>query len=88
MGTTHLSSKGQVIIPKSVREAHKWPPGTVFSIEDMGDGVLLRPVKTLPPSRLDDVAGCLSAPGPARTVEEMDAANETELRARHDRGRY
>jgi AbrB family looped-hinge helix DNA binding protein len=88
MGTTLLSSKGQVILPKSVREAHKWPPGTAFSVEDMGDGVLLRPIKSIPPSRLDDIAGCLSAPGPTHTLEEMDAAIETELRARHDRGRY
>ena len=88
MDTTLLSSKGQVILPKAVRDAHQWAPGTAFSVEDMGDGVLLRPIKTIPPSRLDDVAGCLSAPGPAHTLEDMEAAIETELRARHDRGRY
>ncbi|PZN73131.1 MAG: hypothetical protein DM484_23225 [Candidatus Methylumidiphilus alinenensis] len=28
METTRLSSKGQVILPKSVRDAHHWSPGS------------------------------------------------------------
>src|SRR3989304_3422712 len=41
METTKLSSKGQVILPRSVRDAHNWPPGTEFAVEAAGDGVLL-----------------------------------------------
>jgi len=88
METTRLSSKGQIILPKAVREAHHWAPGTDFSVEDVGDGVLLRPLKTAQPTRLDDVVGCLRAKGPTRTIREMDAAIGDELRARRDRGRY
>jgi AbrB family looped-hinge helix DNA binding protein len=88
METTRLSSKGQIILPKAVRETHHWEPGTDFSVEDTGDGVLLRPLKTTPPTRLDQVVGCLHTDGPARTLEEMDAAIDHEVRARRDRGRY
>src|SRR5207302_247899 len=86
--TTRLSTKGQIILPKTVRDSHRWSAGTEFSIEEAGDGILLRPVKSLPPSRLDDVAGALRVAGPARSIDEMDAAIAAELRARRDRGRY
>jgi AbrB family looped-hinge helix DNA binding protein len=88
METTRLSSKGQIILPKAVRDQHHWGPGTDFSVEDTGDGILLRPVKKGRVSRLEDVAGCLKRNGPARTSEEMDAAIDAELQARRDRGRY
>lgn len=88
METTRLSSKGQIILPKTVRDDHHWTQGMDFVVEDTGDGVLLRPVKTTPPSRLDDVVGSLRVRGPARTIEEMDAAISDEVRARRDRGRY
>ena len=88
METTRLSSKGQIILPKAVREMHSWAPGTDFSIEDTADGVLLRPLKTTQPTRLDDVVGCLPVQGPGRTIEEMDAAIGHEVRARRDRRRY
>jgi AbrB family looped-hinge helix DNA binding protein len=88
MHTTRLSSKGQVILPKSVRVAQRWEPGTEFSVEPLGDGVLLRPLKATAHSRLEDVVGCLRVAGPARTIEEMDAAIVAELRRRRGHGRY
>jgi AbrB family looped-hinge helix DNA binding protein len=88
MQTTRLSSKGQIILPKSIRDEHRWKPGTEFSVEPAGDGVLLRPVKSAAHSRLEEVAGCLRVTGPAHTTAEMDAAVVAELRRRRDRGRY
>lgn len=88
METTRLSSKGQIILPKLVRDAHQWEPGTDFSVEDTGDGVLLRPIKASAPTKLSDVFGCLPVKGVARSIEEMDAAIDSELRDRRDRGRY
>ncbi len=88
METTRLSSKGQIILPKAVRDLHNWGPGTDFTVEDTADGVLLRPLKSRKPSRLEDVVGCLKYDGPARTIEEMVAAIDAELQARPDRGRY
>ncbi len=90
METTRLSSKGQVILPKSIRAAHQWEPGVEFTVEDAADGILLRPIKSSPATRLEDVIGCAGYSGPAKTLEEMDAAIASGIAARnqvgHDRG--
>ena len=77
MKTTKLSSKGQVILPSSVRAAHKWQPGLEFAVEDVGEGVLLRPLKPFKPTRMDEVIGCTGYKGPARTLEDMERAITT-----------
>ncbi len=86
--TTRLSSKEQVILPKSVREARHWRAGAEFLVESIEEGVLLRPVKSLRPTRLDEVAGCLRRPRPAATIADMEAAIDAEIEARRHRGRY
>jgi AbrB family looped-hinge helix DNA binding protein len=88
MQTTRLSSNGQVVLPKSVRDEQHWKPGTELSVDTLGDGVLLRPVKSIAYSRLEDVADCLRVSGPPRSIAQMDAAVVTELRRRRNRGRY
>jgi AbrB family looped-hinge helix DNA binding protein len=72
MAKTRLSSKGQVIIPKAVRERQGWRPGTELEVEDRGDVVVLRRAKLFPETTFEEVRGCLKYHGPARTVEEMD----------------
>lgn len=74
METTRLSSKGQVILPKSIRVAHHWEAGVEFTVETLADGVLLRPIQPNKDSKLEDVIGCIPYKGPAKTLEEMDAA--------------
>ena len=74
MKTTRLSSKGQVILPKSVRLAHDWQPGTELAVEDREDGVLLKPLKPFKPTRIENVIGCVGYVGPARTLEEIEEA--------------
>jgi len=41
METTKLSSKGQITIPKWLRDAYRWETGLEFVVIDTGDGVLL-----------------------------------------------
>ncbi|MCL4315294.1 MAG: AbrB/MazE/SpoVT family DNA-binding domain-containing protein [Gammaproteobacteria bacterium] len=77
MKTTKLSSKGQVILPSSVRAAHKWEPGVEFAVEDVDEGVLLRPLKPFKPTRMDEVIGCTGYKGPAKTLEDMERAITT-----------
>jgi AbrB family looped-hinge helix DNA binding protein len=87
METTRLSTKGQIILPKSIRTARAWPPGTEFTVEPTPDGVLLRPTGPFPPASLSDVAGSLRAAG-RKTVEQMNNAIRREVSRRHGRGRY
>jgi bifunctional DNA-binding transcriptional regulator/antitoxin component of YhaV-PrlF toxin-antitoxin module len=84
---TRLSSKGQVVLPGSIRNAHCWEAGTEFRVQETPEGVLLKPLTDPVESRIEDVAGCLKA---ARRVSqaEMDAAVAREVKARHARGRY
>lgn len=84
MATTRLSSKGQVIIPKAVRKTHRWDPGTVFIVEDVRDGVLLKPAKRVPSTTIKDVIGSTGYRGPRRSIQEMDRAVMNEAR-RHRR---
>jgi len=86
METTRLSSKGQIILPKSVRESHHWVPGTEFVVVDTPDGILLRPAKSFPPSRLEEVVGCTGYKGPTKTLQDMEDAIERGVKARHARG--
>ena len=87
---TRLSTKGQIILPKAIRDARAWGPGTEFTVEASEDGVLLRPARRLPPTTLDDVVGCLR-PGNKRklkTEAQIKDAIEQQIRRRHGSGRY
>jgi len=86
--TTVVSTKGQVILPKAIREKRDWPAGTRLIVEDTPEGVLLRRARIFPETRPEDVRGSLRYEGPAKTLEEMDAGIVAEVKRRHARGRY
>jgi AbrB family looped-hinge helix DNA binding protein len=88
METTRLSTKGQIILPKAIRASRDWRPGMEFTVEETGEGILLRPVAQFPPSRLEDIAGCLRSTKKAKTLAQMRAAIGQEVQRRHDLGRY
>jgi AbrB family looped-hinge helix DNA binding protein len=79
METTLLSSKGQVIIPKSIRTSHHWKPGTRFVVEDVQGGVLLKPVSSFPATDLQSGLGCTGYKGAAKSLDEMQAAVDEEV---------
>ncbi|GFE62516.1 AbrB/MazE/SpoVT family DNA-binding domain-containing protein [Geobacter sp. AOG2] len=79
METTLLSSKGQVIIPKTIRSSHHWQPGTRFVVEDVQGGVLLKPLNVFPATDLESGLGCTGYKGPAKSLDEMQAAIDDEL---------
>ena len=88
MENTRLSTKGQIILPKNIRTSRAWVAGTEFTVEEAGDGVLLRPTGRFPETSLDQVAGCLRRQRQSKTVAQMHAAIRREVMRRHDRGRY
>jgi AbrB family looped-hinge helix DNA binding protein len=88
MDTTMLSTKGQIVLPKTLRETRRWPPGTEFRVEETPEGVLLRPLKHVAESTLSEVAGCLRWTGKPKTVAQMRGAIARKIKSRHDGGRY
>lgn len=82
--TTTVSTKGQVILPKAIREQRHWAAGTKLIVEETAEGVLLRPMPVFAPTDIDAVFGSLRPARPALSVEEMNAviAKEAKRRAR------
>lgn len=88
MPTTRISSKGQIVLPQSVRQKRKWTAGTELIVEETKEGVLLRAAKPFPRTTFEEVAGILQYKGKPKTLEEMDAAIAEGVKERHARGRY
>lgn len=88
MDTTRLSSKGQLVLPKSIRDADDWGEGTEFTVERVAEGVLLRPLRPVPPTRLEDVVGSAGYHGPPRSLADMEQAIRKGVKARRGRGRH
>jgi len=86
--TTTVSTKGQIILPKAIRQRRNWAAGTRLVVEDTPDGVVLKAAPVFAPTRPGDVAGMLAYRGRPKTLEEMDAAITAEVKRRHARGRY
>jgi len=72
MPKTTLSTKGQIVIPKGIRERHGWIPGSAIELEELDDGVVLRLNRRFPRTTIGNLLGCVTYAGPAKTLEEMD----------------
>jgi AbrB family looped-hinge helix DNA binding protein len=71
--TTTLSTKGQVVIPKAVRDALAWPDGITLAIEAHAQGVLLSAAKHhFKPTHAQAVRGCMNYKGPAMSLDDID----------------
>ena len=89
MQVTLLSSKGQVIIPKALRDAHHWQAGTRLEVLDTAEGVLFKPVMarqtTALPQGLEAIRRRLDYKGPTVSLEDMNAAVLQESKIRSQR---
>lgn len=85
---TRLTSKGRVVIPKSVREELRWTSGIQLAIEITGDGaVSLAPLKA--EDSIDTLYGCLKDL-PGNPLADLEAEHQAEIEAderRQRRGR-
>jgi AbrB family looped-hinge helix DNA binding protein len=82
--TTTVSTKGQVILPKAIREQRHWPAGTKLIVEETPDGVLLKSMPVFATTSIEDVFGRLHSSKPALSIDDMHAVivEEAKRRAR------
>lgn len=78
---TRLSAKGQVVIPKDVRDHLGLKPGQTLDVIETAGGVLLRPAKAINTKDIDQVLdGIRERLRPyikrSMTIEEIDSAAE------------
>nr|VFJ75836.1 MAG: looped-hinge helix DNA binding domain-containing protein, AbrB family [Candidatus Kentron sp. FW] len=79
MLTAAVTSKGQITIPKSVRDALHLQVGDRVAFVVHGQGALLTPIS----KSVDEVFGMLKKPDiPPRTVQEMNEAVRARARSR------
>jgi AbrB family looped-hinge helix DNA binding protein len=78
---TKLSTKGQVVLPKSIRAAHRWRPGTEFTVEEHSEGILLKPKAHAMMCDWDELIGCIPYKGPRKSIRAMDRAVVAQVRA-------
>ena len=80
--TTRISTKGQVVLPKALRDRRGWGAGTEFIVEERPEGVLLRAAPKTEPTRIEDVFGRLGPVDRVVSIEEMHEAVLEEARER------
>lgn len=83
--TTVVSTKGQVILPKPIRQRRRWNAGTRLVVEETPEGVLLRADRHFPATEPAEVFASLPSKGPVKTIDEMKAGVLAEARRRHAR---
>jgi len=74
MPLTKLSSKGQLVLPKPIREALGLGPGTTFRVTVHHDKIILEP---LPPSLIDRLYGKYAGED---FLRELEAEHRQEIR--------
>jgi len=69
--TIPLSSKGQVVIPKEIRDELNWVAGTQIDLISNASGVTLKAVPKKTGRKLSDLIGVFKHAGPALPIEEL-----------------
>ena len=88
METSTLSSKGQLVIPKAIRDDAKVSAGSQFEVRYAEGEIRLRAVTATRATALKEVAGCLAKPGRKRLSEaETRAIIKAKLKAKHAKAR-
>jgi AbrB family looped-hinge helix DNA binding protein len=80
--TTVISTKGQVILPKAIRDQLQWGAGTRLTVENTPEGVLLKSTPVFAASSIDALFGSMRYDGPALSIDDMNAAIATEAERR------
>ncbi|MGO8756333.1 MAG: AbrB/MazE/SpoVT family DNA-binding domain-containing protein [Gallionellaceae bacterium] len=70
METVKVSSKGQIVIPKSLRDAHHIHAGDRFIVSSVAGELHLKPASAIVESTLKSVAGMLHRTGAKKLAEK------------------
>jgi len=73
VATITLSSKGQIVIPKEIRDQLHWHAGTKITLFPGASGVTLKAVAKKTGHRLEDLIGMLRHEGPPLSTDELCA---------------
>jgi AbrB family looped-hinge helix DNA binding protein len=84
---TRLSAKGQVVIPKDVRDALGLKPGQTLDVVPTGGGVLLKPQRAKSGRSNEEILASIRAitskyKGPSVSIEEINATIDAEYAKR------
>ncbi len=71
--TITLSSKGQVVIPKEIRDELHWRAGTRITLVSSASGVMLKAVPQKTGRKFEDLIGMLKHQGQPLSIEELCA---------------
>lgn len=71
--TTTLSSKGQLVIPKEIREELNWGPGTELAIVSGPSGITIRALPRKRGTKFIDLIGMLKHDGATLSTEDLCA---------------
>ena len=69
MATTTVSSKGQIVIPRDLREKHRLTPGVRLQIAETDEGLVLSPIKQA--RRSTRVSGWRALRGSAKGTDAL-----------------
>jgi AbrB family looped-hinge helix DNA binding protein len=79
---TTLSSKGQIVLPKELRDRRGLRAGVELEIEEVPEGMLLRLVERVSAVSIGELLGCTGYRGPRKTIAQMEEGIRQGARAR------
>jgi AbrB family looped-hinge helix DNA binding protein len=83
--TVKMSSKGQIVIPKAMRDSHHLQPGVEFVIIEEGNSLRLMPVADIKQATVDEVGGILHRAGrEPMSDDEMRSALRAKAKSNDD----
>jgi AbrB family looped-hinge helix DNA binding protein len=86
--TTTLSSKGQMVLPKALRDRKQWKPGAQLLLEDVPGGVMVKLVEAKKKYTVDDLIGILKYDGSPLSQEEIDRRIDESIAEEVREGRW
>lgn len=84
-----MSSKGQIVIPKAMRDSHHLRPGIELLVIEEGNSLRLMPVSNVKQTTVDEVGGILHRDGRAPiSDDDMTSLLRAKAKANDDASKH